>query len=427
MKNKIRYIVGGIFVLGGIISIMDHQTKSIITTIIAMLFGVSLMPFIYEKYLYRFNINKLHILLPIVLFIAIGIVMPKDNLENTSNEKNESSNVNDQVNSQSNENKTNQANQDNQNAKENSNNYKNLKSITDVKLKNNFIAACKQININVSEIKELKKVDDWNSGPRYTFEYKGEKFILYVYDSGEVSSITISNHNLDKIYLDGYEPYDVNNYLLRADQISKMQVAAESSIKSVLNHPDTAKFNWTSSGSYSRNNNIYIVSGKLEAQNSFGVKGESTFYIEEEIISGNYNVVYMKIDNKKYIGSDSIIKSQERKEIEIKSDNSAEAQSGEVIILKDGQKGAYGKENLFDGEKYIRYYIPAGKYEVEALTKNAQFYIEEISIHKEDGWDIATSIRKVTLAKYGDKDTIEIKSDQCISLVVHTQIKLVKK
>ena len=110
---------------------------------------------------------------------------------------------------------------------------------------------------------------------------------------------------------------------------------------------------------------------------------------------------------------------------EIKQNTSSTQKSNEIII-KNGQKGTYGKEDLFDGEKYIRYYVPTGKYEVEALVKNADFYIESKKIYKEDGWDTSTVIREVKLPTMGDTTTIEIKSDQCISLVIHSQIKLTK-
>lgn len=421
MKDKIRYIAGTLFCIGGLSSLTNSGSNYIIVSILFILFGLSLMPFIYEKYLYKVNINKFHILLPILLFVGMCITIPKEEIDSEYNKNTSNSNS---KSNQSNNNSSNSV-QANDNKNDNKTNYKNLTNITNQKLKENFISACKEINLNTSDIKELKKVEDWNSGPRYTFSYFGHKFILYAYDSGEISSITIANNNLDKIYLEGFEPYDVNNYIIRSDQISKLQVSAEASIKSALNHPDTAKFKWATTGSYSKNNGIYIVTGKVEAKNSLGVNLESNFYIEEEITNGNYNVVYMKLDDKVYVGTNSKIEKKERKELE--SNNNTIDKNESEIILKDGQKGSYGKEDLYDGEKYIRYYIPAGTYEAEALTKNAQFFIEEISIHKENGYDTSTSIRKVTLSKVGDKDTINISSDQCISLVVHTQIKLIKK
>ncbi len=413
MKNKLRYIFGVLAIVSGI-----GQLNNIIPALLIILFGISLFPIIYEKYLDRFNIKKLHIVLPIILFILFGMAIPKDTIELENN-----SNVNTTVSKK--ENTTKKTTKKTTSKKSNEKkDYKSLKNIEDSTLKKNFINACEQIKMDVTKIKNLKKKDDWNSGPRYTFNYEGESFILYAYDSGEISSITIANNNLDKIYLEDYEPYDVNDYILDVSKISDLQITAEESIKSILNYPDTAKFKWMSTGGYSKNNNIYIVSGKFEAKNALGAKIESSFYVEEESINNRYKVVYMVIDNEKYIGTDSKIVKTERKQII--TSNTKNSKNDEIII-KDGQLGEYGRYDLFDGEQYIRYYIPEGTYEVEALTKNAQFFIETIELHKESGWDTATTIRKVQLPWYGYTDTFEIKSDQCISLVMHTQIKIKRK
>lgn len=403
-NNSMRYrnIVGGIIIFMGVCSFFNADSvRDFITGMLFALFGVSLLPCIYEKLLCKYKIQKLYIILPVLLFLSFIIVIPKDSIDD--NNRNQNKVLEKEPNSN------------------NKDNYSNLKTITDDKLQKNFIDACASINMDINKVRDLKKVDDWNSGPRYTFKYNGTTFILYAYDNGNVSSITINNNNLDKIYLEGYESYNVNDYLIESGLIVDLQLKAETSVKSVLNHPDTADFHWITTGAFSRNNNIYIVTGKFEAENSFGVKSESTFYIEEVIENGNCSVVYMTIDSKKYIGTKSQIQNIARKEIIVSGETNVDDNS---ITIKDGQKGEYGKDDLFDGEKYIRYYLPAGKYEVEALTKNAQFFIETIALHKEDGWDTATTIRKVTLLKLGDKDNIEITSSQCISLVMYTQIKL---
>ena len=80
MKDKARYIIGGILCISGISSIINPETNYIAVSILLILFGISLMPFIYEKYLYKVNINKFHILLPILIFICICAVIPKEEL-----------------------------------------------------------------------------------------------------------------------------------------------------------------------------------------------------------------------------------------------------------------------------------------------------------------------------------------------------------
>ena len=310
-------------------------------------------------------------------------------------------------------------------SKTTSTNNKQLNKIKNTNLKNNFIKACEEIKMDASKIKSVKKVDDWNSGPRYTFTYKNTQFILYAYDDGGVSSITIANNNLDKIYLEGYEPYNVNDYLLDAGIIGELQIATEKSVKNVLNHPDTAKFHWFTSGAYFKNKDIYVVTGKFDAKNSFGIEKTSSFYIEMKMIEGSYSTVYMTVDKEKYVGTESNIAKNERKEIPEQL-NDTNQETTTIITLKEGQKGTYGREDKFDGETYIRYYIPAGKYEVVAKTKNAHFFIESVAIHKEGGYDVSDEIRNVKFSNVGDKEIIEITSDQCIMLVMYTKIQLTK-
>ena len=76
----------------------------------------------------------------------------------------------------------------------------------------------------------------------------------------------------------------------------------------------------------------------------------------------------MNVNSEKYIGDGSQVKEIQRNE-KVVQEQKAEGS----IILKDGVLGTYGKKDKFDGEDYIRYYIPAGTYKVEALTKKCTF------------------------------------------------------
>lgn len=298
-----------------------------------------------------------------------------------------------------------------------------LNEIHNQTLRDNFVKACEQIKINPTEIKNLKQKDDWNSGPRYTFEYKNEKFILYALSNGDVSSITIANVALDKIYLDGYEPLNVNDFIFGISEETTLRLQAEEKLREYTKYPSTAKFNWTGY-SYSRRYDIYQISGTFKAKNSMGVEKNHSFIIEFRATDGNYSVIYLNVNNENYIGSDTQFKELDRKELQLSDQNNPV--DNDTITLKEGTIGAYGKKDVFDGEENIRYYIPAGTYKVEAITKNAGFYIETIELHKEDGYDTATTIRTIRLANTGDTDEFNISEDQCISLIMYTQVKLTK-
>lgn len=95
------------------------------------------------------------------------------------------------------------------------------------------------------------------------------------------------------------------------------------------------------------------------------------------------------------------------------------------IKLIDGKKGKYGKYDLFDGEPYLRYYVPAGRYKVKCKASGG-FYVETIKIHKEDGWDTPTTIKQVNISE-GEQTKIKVKKGQCISLYINTKIVLIKR
>lgn len=90
-KNKgrfldiVRYIIGAIFILGSLSNLVNGNWYGIIE----LLFAVSLMPFVYRKFIYKFiQSNKVfrttQIVLPIILFIVFFAVIPTDNNVNNN-------------------------------------------------------------------------------------------------------------------------------------------------------------------------------------------------------------------------------------------------------------------------------------------------------------------------------------------------------
>lgn len=81
----IRYIIGGIFILGG----FSYLLNGIWYGIVELLFAVSLMPFVYRNFLFRFFKNyrilkMIQIILPILLFIIFFSVISSENNLNNS-------------------------------------------------------------------------------------------------------------------------------------------------------------------------------------------------------------------------------------------------------------------------------------------------------------------------------------------------------
>lgn len=299
--------------------------------------------------------------------------------------------------------------------KENDNNYNNIIGLSKTG-KNNFIVALKECNINPSNIKNFKKVNEWSNGIRYSFTYKGDKLWLYMYDDDTVSSINLSLGGLH-LYDEKYESLDYENFHISSETASLMEIKAEEQVEIYLKDASSAKYNWSS---YQRTNEYLGISGTVEANNSFGQKVKSNVFVAFKLQEDMLSLIYIEINGTGVYGTKVSV---DVPRTERKIENTVQDNS---ITLKDGMLGNYGKYDTMDGNQYIRYYIPNGKYKVTALVKNSMFYIESIAIHKENGYDTPTTFNTVKLKNKNDTQNIEITDGQCISLVMGTRIKLEK-
>lgn len=98
------------------------------------------------------------------------------------------------------------------------------------------------------------------------------------------------------------------------------------------------------------------------------------------------------------------------------------------IVLIEGQLGQYGKEDDFGASKHIRYYLPAGTYNVKALVRGTQFFIEKVKITKNSsGYGESEMVRNISLSSEGSTETITLKDDECILLTINSKVSLEKK
>lgn len=104
-----------------------------------------------------------------------------------------------------------------------------------------------------------------------------------------------------------------------------------------------------------------------------------------------------------------------------------ENDDAEAITLTYGQLGDYGKYVKFDGKKYMRYVLPAGKYEVSALVRNSMFFIEKTKIYKNSfGYDETKTVSTIDLKEVGETKTITLKKDEWINLTMNSSISIKK-
>ena len=266
--------------------------------------------------------------------------------------------------------------------------------ISDAYLKDDFINALNEIEADDKKISNIEKIDNWAGGERYRFRYD-DKITLIVY-CNLGSTVESINFNDEKIYYRGYESYNVNHYVYKSSYILDLQTKAKEVVSLYLNFPSTAKFSYNNADwGVARYNNIYYLSSFVESANAFGVYSTTNFKIAYNIIEENDNVKYKPIyltlnGAKQFDYLDDYKFTEERNAVEPKYPYKNKMPTSGINLIY-GVLGDYGKEETIDGEKYVFYYIPAGKYiitnygdsgaiflESNAMKQNAAGYLESI-------------------------------------------------
>lgn len=283
--------------------------------------------------------------------------------------------------------------------------------------KNQFKNAVESIGMDYSQVKNVESLDDWSSGKRYSFVYDGFRYIVYELGNGEIESINTEIKRA-KIYERGYKPLNYKDFEPETSVIESLQpdmferlsqyIEGETSIKSKIG-----------SMMYSRIYDYYSISGEVKAKNAVSKK-DFTFTVDYIVKDGGYECVYLALDGAVAFGSDQT--PELPKEELVREEDSS---NGESIIISYDKEGEYGQYDSFDGEPYLRYYVPVGNYKVKCNIRGG-FYIETIELHKENGWDTATTIQQINMSE-GDEVDISIEDGQCISLIINTEIELIRR
>lgn len=277
--------------------------------------------------------------------------------------------------------------------------------------------AIESIGMDYSRVKNIKNLNDWSSGKRYSFVYDGFRYIVYELGNGEIESIN-TDVKRAKIYERGYKPLNYKDFEPDADVVVSLQSDALERISKYIKGETSIKSK-IGSMMYSRIYDFYSISGDVKAKNAVRKK-DFTFTVDYIVKDGGYECVYLALDGVAAFGSDQ---TPELPKEELEQEGGSE--NTESIILSDGKEGKYGQYDSFDGESYLRYRVPAGNYKVKCNVRGG-FYIETIELHKEDGWDTATTIQQINMSE-GEETEIVIEDGQCISLIINTEIELIKQ
>jgi|GEM_PF-2511648 len=287
-------------------------------------------------------------------------------------------------------------------------------------LYSNFLSACEQIGMDTSKIKSFKQVDDWTSGPRYSFTYMNMGFRVYCNMDSTVKTITLGVDT--DIYKQGYEPYQVTDYIVNTSIVAELQVLAERQVANQLNYPSTANFSWLD-WSIGREKDLYYLSSTVKAKNAFGVQDELPFQVAFRIDNDTAEFIYLSLDYVEIINNLSSIETPKRQKITTTSSNATS--EGNSITLIDGQLGEYGKTITLDGKDYIDYHVPEGSYLITNNGKWCKVYLAKNKYYKNsDGYMESENVTTLEFSYYGETQTITVSSGQHIELTINASITL---
>jgi hypothetical protein len=226
------------------------------------------------------------------------------------------------------------------------------------------------------------------------------------------------------IYLQGYEPYNINNYIIDSYTRSSLKTNTMDKVKSYLNFPSTADFPWLD-WSYGRDHNLYSVSSSVKAKNAFGVEDEIAFTSIYYIKDGISKLVYFLIDDSVVVNSLDNYSMPERKEV-LSESTEQDGNSSSEITLVYGQLGKYGKEVTLDGEKYVNFYVPQGEYTVKNNVKWCVVFIAKDEYYvNSNGYTESIVVDDVSLTPDKTTAVITVREGEHIELSQSGSITLI--
>ena len=291
---------------------------------------------------------------------------------------------------------------------------------TDI-LINNIKTACEEIGIDFSQISDFtKKEIEGNPVISYTFRYKDYRFNITPNLDNTIDSIYI---NSKVFYKQGYEPLNVNDYLVPYELTSLLQVKAQDSVKLYGGHSNLS-FPLVNGYTFGRYKNTYSVGGYGTKTNILGEEYSISFHAEYELKDDKkFSLVYLEVDGKNKFGSESKMNTPELVEKKAVSEVKEEDES---IILIDGTMGEYGKVHKISGIDFIDYFVPAGKYKIVPITQASLVFLNDVKIKKNsDGTEETITYKTYRFSNPNEEDIIEVKSNMCIALGLGTKIKLI--
>lgn len=267
------------------------------------------------------------------------------------------------------------------------------------------------IKLNQDEIKNVSFAGDWLQGKYYDISYRANKGTVYCDNNMEVESIKFSDV---RVYQKGLQPLDVNDYLVNTIKSDELYSNTIQRVKTELTNPEEAVFKSQSFG-FARWQNLYGVSGVVEAKNALGIKAELKFSLIFDVSEGN-RLVHFVLNGENIFGVKPNLEPQREETVNEESKD---------IVLVDGLKGNFGKEVTLDGYSYIWFMLPEGKYEVICESKSCLVFLDkDKTVKNSDGYIETVNVLTLRLNESEKTAELFVERDQHIELGIGTKIRL---
>lgn len=281
-------------------------------------------------------------------------------------------------------------------------------------LRTNLVNALREIGVDPSNVL-LEQTEDWAGGQRYSFVYKYFQFLVYCNTDGTVENINQGNSDDRKVYMRGYEPYSIEDYIVNDTEKERLIQIAEDVVPKFLNYPDSADFallDW----SFGRDHELYYVGSTLTASNGFGVKDDIPFTVGIHVANDKATPFAVEMNGAVVWSVDSGYVAPERQQVEI-TDSGVPFESAEsgAIVLIDGEAGEYGTPA--GEEDYFYYKIPSGTYNVMNNGQYGNVYV----VGDGNSDDVRTNLQ---FKESGETGSITVDDDAHIELSMYTKVTL---
>lgn len=273
------------------------------------------------------------------------------------------------------------------------------------------------VGINREDAEKVEKIEDWYAGPRYSFPTEGTTARIYCNMDGTINMLKVGV-DID-LYKQGFEPWSIENFIVDEDLKDSLIYCAEESVSACLKYPASADFpllDW----SFGREFNRYTVNSYVEAVNAFGVPSEMPFTAEFWVDDDQIQLIYLMLDGSVAVDETDEYPMPERAETSI--DTSAAA-PGNIRIV-DGQLGEYGKVVSLDGDEYVWYMVPAGKYELTCNSKQCVVYIDKNEITRNSSGYVEMENVATHELEYGEAVEIAVGPDEHIFTSIYADFML---